>query len=149
MKVSEGRLGRVFLMRLEEGDVVPDCIEIFAEDRGISHGSVIMLGAIGAGDVVVGPRHPGERPVEPMLLPVDGTHEVVGVGVIAPREGGRPVLHIHAALGRSGQTLTGCLRQGVDVSMVAEVILQEIIDAKAMRVEDRKTGLTLLEPGAA
>jgi hypothetical protein len=34
------------------------------------------------------------------------------VGVLAPREDGKPVLHIHAALGRAGQTVTGCLRNG-------------------------------------
>ena len=28
MKVSEGRIGRVFVMRLEDGDVVPECTPI-------------------------------------------------------------------------------------------------------------------------
>jgi len=27
MKATEGRIGRVFVMRLEHGDKVPDCIE--------------------------------------------------------------------------------------------------------------------------
>jgi predicted DNA-binding protein with PD1-like motif len=82
-----------------------------------------------------------------MLLPIDSAHEVVGVGVLAPGQDGKPVLHIHAALGRSGQTMTGCLRPGVTTWLVGEVILYEIVDAKAARVKDKVSGLALLEPG--
>ena len=148
MKVSEGRLGRVFVMRLEDGDVVPECIEDFAEENGISVGNVILVGGIGAGEVVVGPRRSYERPPQPMLLPIDGAHEVAGVGVLAPDEHGRPVLHIHAALGRSGKTTSGCLRPGVTVWVVGEVILYEIIDAEVTRVRDEESGFALLEPGS-
>ena len=113
MKVSEGRIGRVFVIRLEDGDVIPECIEEFAEEKEISVGQVVLVGGIGGGDVVVGPRHSDKMPPDPVLLPVDGAHEVAGVGVLAPDEDGKPVLHIHGALGRSGKTLTGCLRPGV------------------------------------
>ena len=145
MKASEGRVGRVFVIRLEDGDVVPDCIERFAEQKGISVGHVILVGGIGGGEVVVGPRDSEERPPQPMLLPVDGAHEVVGVGVIAPDEDGKPVLHIHAALGRSGQTMSGCLRPGVTTWLVGEVILYEIVGATAARVLDKESGFELLE----
>ena len=107
MKACEGRIGRVFVIRLEDGDVVPECIERFAEEKGVSVGQAILVGGIGGGDVVVGPRRSEGMPPEPMLLPIDGAHEVVGVGVLAPGEDGKPTLHIHAALGRAGQTLTG------------------------------------------
>ena len=36
MKASEGRVGRVFVIRLEHGDMIPDCIERFAEEKKIS-----------------------------------------------------------------------------------------------------------------
>lgn len=146
MKVCEGRIGRVFVIRLEDGDVVPHCIERFAEEKGVSVGQAILVGGIGSGVVVVGPRHSQERPPEPMLLPVDGAHEVVGVGVLAPNEGGKPVLHIHAALGRAGQTMTGCLRHGVTTWLVAEVILFEILGADMLRMKDKQSGFELLEP---
>jgi uncharacterized protein len=146
MKATEGKLGRVFIIRLEDGDNVPACIEKFAEDKGISAGHVIMVGGIGGGQVVVGPRISEQMPPDPMLLPLDGAHEVVGVGVLAPGVDGRPVLHIHAALGRSGQTLTGCLRPGVQTWLVGEVILYEITGAKAKRVKDPRSGFALLEP---
>ena len=146
MKASEGKIGRVFVIRLEDGDVLPDCIERFAEEKGVSVGHVILVGGIGSGDVVVGPRKSEERPPEPMLLPVDGAHEVAGVGVLAPDEDGRPVLHIHAALGRSGKTTTGCLRPGVATWLVGEAVLYEIVGAGARRVRDSASGFTLLEP---
>ena len=148
MRACEGRLGRVFVIRLDDGDVVPDSIERFAEENGVSVGHVILVGGIRDGEVVVGPRRSEERPPQPMLLPIDGAHEVVGVGVLAPDEGGRPVLHIHAALGRSGKTTSGCLRPGVTVWVVGEVILYEIIDAEVTRVRDEESGFALLEPGS-
>jgi len=147
MKACEGRLGRVFVIRLEDGDVVPASIERFAAENGISVAHVILVGGIGGGEVVVGPRRSEERPPQPMLLPVDGAHEVAGVGVLAPGEDGRPVLHIHAALGRSGKTTTGCLRPGVTTWLVGEVILCEILGAKVARVRDEESGFALLEPG--
>jgi predicted DNA-binding protein with PD1-like motif len=146
MKACEGKIGRVFVIRLEDGDVVPECIERFAEENGVSVGQVILVGGIGGGDVVVGPRRSKGMPPEPMLLPIDGAHEVVGVGVLAPAEDGKPTLHIHAALGRAGRTTTGCLRQGVSTWLVAEVILYEILGAKVERIQDAKSGFDLLQP---
>jgi predicted DNA-binding protein with PD1-like motif len=147
MKVCEGKIGRVFIIRLEDGDVIPACIERFAAENGISAGHVILVGGIGGGDIVVGPKRSEERPPQPMLLPVDGAHEVLGVGVIAPGEDGQPALHIHAALGRSGNTMTGCLRPGVTAWLVGEAIIYEITDAKVARLMDEESGFALLEPG--
>jgi len=146
VRATEGTLGRVFVIRLEDGDVVPGCIERFAAEKGVRVGHVILIGGMGGGQVVVGPRRSDTMPPEPMLLPVDGAHEVAALGVLAPDEAGKPVLHIHGALGRSGATLTGCLRPGVTTWLVGEAILYEITGAAATRVRDARTGFTLLEP---
>jgi len=146
MKACEGQIGRVFVIRLEDGDVVPECIERFAEESGVFVGHAILVGGIGAGDVVVGPRRSEEMPPTPMLLPIDGAHEVLGVGVLAPGEDGKPALHIHAALGRVGQTMTGCLRYGVTTWLVGEAILYEILGADVARIKDERSGFELLEP---
>jgi predicted DNA-binding protein with PD1-like motif len=145
MKASEGQIGRVFVVRLEDGDVVPTCLEHFAEEKSIKVGQVILIGGIGGGEMVVGPRKSDEMPPDPMILPVDGAHEVAGVGIIAPGEDGRPVLHIHASLGRSGQTLTGCLRHGVSTWLVGEAIIYEIKGTDAKRLLDKESGFGLLE----
>ena len=145
MKACEGRIGRVFMIRLEHGDIVPDCIERFAEENEISVGNVTLVGSIGGGEVVVGPRNSDERPPQPMLLPINDAHEVTGTGVIVPNEDGKPILHIHAALGRSGQTITGCLRPGVMTWLVGEVIIYEILGTSAMRVIDEESNFVLLK----
>jgi len=149
MKAVEGKIGRVFVIRLEDGDVVPDCIERFAAERGIEVGQAVLIGGVGEGEVVVGPRKSGAMPPEPMVLPIDGAHEVAAVGVLAPGEDGRPVLHIHGALGRSGKTTTGCLRPGVKTWLVGECILWEVLGTAAKRIKDSASGFALLEPDGA
>ncbi len=144
MKSSEGKIGRVFVIRLEDGDELPSCIERFAAEKGISVGFALLVGGIGEGQVVVGPRRSAQMPPEPMLLPVDGAHEVVGVGILAPDEKGKPVLHVHASLGRSGETMTGCLRPGVSIWLVGEVILYEITGVAVRRLKDKASGFELL-----
>jgi predicted DNA-binding protein with PD1-like motif len=145
MKACEGHIGRVFILRLEDGDVVPTCLERFAGEKSIQAGHVILIGGIGGGEVVVGPRNSTDRAPDPMLLPVDGAHEVVGLGILTPGEDGKPVLHIHAALGRAGQTLTGCLRPGVTTWLVGEAIIYEIVGSNARRCLDKESGFGLLE----
>ncbi|MBN2187090.1 MAG: DNA-binding protein [Dehalococcoidia bacterium] len=147
MKAREGQIGRVFMIRLEDGDVVPQCIERFAQENGVLTGHAILVGGIGGGDLVVGPRRSEEMPPDPMLLPIDGAHEVLGVGVLAPGEDGKPALHIHAALGRAGQTMTGCLRHGVTTWLVGEVVLYEILGAGMKRIKDEQSGFELLDTG--
>jgi predicted DNA-binding protein with PD1-like motif len=145
MKASEGQLGRVFVIRLEDGDAIPACIENFAKEKRISVGQVVLIGGIGDGQVVVGPRRSNEMPPEPMLVPVDGVHEVLGTGIIAPDKKGKPTLHIHAALGRAGKTTTGCLRPSVTTWMVGEAIILEILNTDAIRIPDKKAGFELLQ----
>jgi predicted DNA-binding protein with PD1-like motif len=147
MLYTEGKIGRVFVIRLEDDDVLPSCIEQFAVKHNIKVGQAILVGGIESGNLVVGPRKNTEMPPDPMLLPIDGVHEVVGVGVLAPDKNGRPVLHMHAALGRSGKTTTGCVRMGVKTWLVGEVVLYEILGADVARLPDKKTGFELMVPG--
>jgi len=145
MKASEGKVGRVFILRLEDGDRIPAVIERFAAAKKISVAQVILTGGIGGGEVVVGPRRTDEMPPEPMLVPVDGAHEVAGVGLIAPDKNGKPRLHIHASLGRAGRATTGCLRPGVTTWLVAEVVIIEILGTDAVRLPDKKAKFELLQ----
>lgn len=144
MKAAEGKTGRVFIIRLDDGDVLPECIERFAGEKGVRNGFVLLVGGIGAGQIVVGPRYSDVMPPDPMLVPVDGAHEVAAVGVLAPGDDGNPMLHIHGALGRAGQTKTGCLRPGVTTWLVGEAILYEITGVDAKRVKDKRSGFALL-----
>ncbi|MFZ5985821.1 MAG: PPC domain-containing DNA-binding protein [Bacillota bacterium] len=144
MKAAEGKIGRVFILRLEDGDIVPECIERFAKDNCIEVGHVTLLGGVHKGDLVVGPRKTMEFPPAKMTLPIDAAHEIVASGLIAPDKDKNPVLHIHGALGRAGQTITGCLREGVEIWLVGEVIIYEILGTHVKRLLDDKSGFTLL-----
>ncbi len=145
MKYSQGRTGRIFSLRLEHGDMIPECIESFAKDKDIKAGYVIVVGGTDKGDIVVGPRVSDAPKPQKMVLPVNGAHEILASGVIAPDETGQPLLHIHGSLGRSGQSVTGCLREGISVWLVCEVIIHEILDIDILRAYDQKTGFKLLE----
>jgi predicted DNA-binding protein with PD1-like motif len=145
MQAGEGKLGRVFIIRLEDGDILPGCLEDFAREKGVKNGFVLLVGGIGSGQIVMGPRFSDVMPPDPMLIPVDGAHEVFAVGVLAPGEDNKTELHIHGALGRSGQTKMGCLRPGVSTWLVGEAIMYEITGVNAKRVKDGKRGFALLE----
>ncbi len=147
MKYTEGRIGRIFVLRLEDSDIVPHCIEKFAMDKGISVGQVVLLGGIGKGELVVGPRDSCQMPPQKMLLPIDGAHEILAIGVIAPDKDGKSILHIHGALGRSGQTMTGCMREGLSTWLVGEAVIYEILDVDAVRLYDEESRFKLLNVG--
>ena len=46
MKSSERRLGRVFVLRLEDGDRAPGCLERFGAEKGIAASHVVSVGAV-------------------------------------------------------------------------------------------------------
>ena len=85
-------------------------------------------------------------PPVPVTLTLAGVHEAAGVGTIFPDEQGVPSLHLHAACGRGKETKTGCVRPGVDIWKVGEVVLLELTGTAAQRVRDEATGFTLLVP---
>jgi predicted DNA-binding protein with PD1-like motif len=147
MKYSGAHLGRVFVIRLEHGDKLPAAIESFAAEHGVLRGLCVLVGGINdGGRIVVGPEDGEVSPPVPVLFGIEGVHEIAGIGTIFPDREGRPVLHMHAALGREGITRTGCIRPGVEVWQVGEVILLELTENTARRLEDRATGFELLEP---
>ena len=147
MKYSEAKPGRVFFIRLEDGDVLHESIEAFAREHQINAASLIALGGADKGSkLVVGPEEDRSLPVVPMEHILDGVHEAAGVGTIFPDAEGNPVLHMHVACGREGKSVTGCVRRGVRTWHVMEVILWELTDTSARRLLDKATGFELLEP---
>lgn len=148
MKYSEATLGRVFVIRLEQGDVLNEAIEKFAADHGIRAAAMIVLGGAERGSrLVVGPENGEARPVAPMEYLLEAAHEIGGVGTLFPDEDtGRPALHVHVAAGRKDSTVTGCTRKGVVIWQVAEVVLLELAGSPATRKPDRALGFKLLSP---
>ncbi len=146
MHYNEAKLGRVFVLRLHDGDRLPGALESFALEHKVQGALCFFVG--GAKDnsrVVVGPRNDIETPPEPMLTLLRGVHEVCGVGTLFSDEAGKPKLHMHAAFGRSEKTVTGCVRLGVDVWRIGEVVLLELAGTSAHRAVDKETGFEFLE----
>ena len=147
MRFSEASRGRVFVLRLEHGEVIHESLERFAEEHGVLAATVLCVGgAERRSALVVGPEDGEVMPPKPVTRELDGVCEIAAVGTLFPDEHGRPVLHMHAACGRGGATTTGCVRAGVKVWHVGEVVVQELVDTTAVRRHDRKTGFALLEP---
>jgi predicted DNA-binding protein with PD1-like motif len=147
MKFSEAKPGRIFILRLEDGEILHETIEAFAREQRIQ---AAALGAVGVADrgstLVVGPKEGRSASIVPLEEILSGEHESTGVGTIFPDADGRPVLHMHLACGRNRETVTGCVRRGVKVWHVLEVVIWELTDSTARRVHDSATGFDLLQP---
>jgi len=147
MKFSQAQQGRTFILRLEDGDIVHEVIEQFAADQGIRAAALIIIGGADDGSrLVVGPEEDRVLPLNPMKRALKNAHEVTGTGTIFEDEEGTPLLHMHMACGREGETTTGCIREGVKVWHVMEVVLFEIVGTTAKRVVEEPLGLKLLRP---
>ena len=146
MQFTEAKFGRIFVLRLHDGDHLPDVLESFAAEHHITTALCFFLGgAKEKGRVVVGPKDGNALPPEPMVTLLNGVHEACGVGTIFADEEGKPKLHMHASFGRKENTVTGCVRMGVDVWCIGEVVILELLGAVAHRATDKETGFELLE----
>jgi predicted DNA-binding protein with PD1-like motif len=146
MQFTEAKLGRVFVMRLHDDDHLPDVLESFAAEQKVNSALCFFLG--GAKDnsrVVVGPRNGDAIPPEPMITLLDGVHEACAIGTVFVDEAGKPKLHMHASFGRKEETVTGCVRMGVDVWHIGEVVMLELTGTAAHRALDKETGFEFLE----
>jgi len=145
MKYSEAKQGRTFIIRLEDGEIVHEEVERFAREHAIQAASLIIIGGADEGSkLVVGPEEGRSTPVSPMEHLLENVHEITGTGTLFPDEKGNPVLHMHIACGRKGSTVSGCVRKGVKVWHIMEIILFELTDTSAVRAFDPGTGFQLL-----
>lgn len=147
MRYTQAKQGRIFIIRLEDGDIVHEKIEKFAREQSIKAAALIILGGADKDSkLIVGPEHGRREPIIPMEHVLDNVHEIAGTGTIFPDEKGEPILHMHMVCGRKISSVTGCVRKGVKVWHVMEVILFELVDTKAVRAFEPTTGFELLRP---
>jgi predicted DNA-binding protein with PD1-like motif len=147
MKYSEAKPGRIFIIRLEDGEIIHNEIEKFARDHAIKAAAIIILGgADNDSRIVVGPEDGRASPITPMEHLLKDAHEAMGTGTLFPDQEGNPVIHIHMSFGRKDKSATGCIRSGVKVWEVMEVILFELTDTGSRRLLNENLGFKLLEP---
>jgi len=149
MQYTEGQIGRIFVVRIDDGEDLLVSLRRFIVDKDIRAGSVVFLGALMDGKMVTGPEEP-VIPPDPHFVFFEGGWEVFGLGTIYPGDDG-PHIHCHASVGRAGHALTGCLRERAVTYLIVEVIIYEITGLSARREFDQKTQLhlpVLKAPGA-
>ncbi|MFW6378097.1 MAG: PPC domain-containing DNA-binding protein, partial [Bacillota bacterium] len=138
--------GRIFISRLEDGDLIPDAIENLAEKEGINSAVVFFLGgADKKSKVVVGPEETPGKKLKSRITELKGISEAVGIGTIFSDEEGKPKLHLHAVFGHKDKTITGCTRKGVKTWLIGEVIIMELINHNSLRKLDLERDLKLLK----
>lgn len=147
MDYTTGSIGRVFVARGMDGEDIYAEIEGIAAKENIASAVVWLVGGMRSGKVVVGPKDPN-GPIEPTFREFDDARELAGVGTIfRDADSGKPMLHLHAAIGRGEETIAGCPRGGATVFCVLEAIILELNGVNARRAMDPELGLKLLTLG--
>ena len=146
MKFTEAKLGRIFILRLHDGECLHEILESFATEKKISAALILFLGGANINSkIVVGPEKGDSKPPIPLTTLLNGVHEAQGIGTIFKDENGKPKLHMHSSFGRKQNTITGCVRLGVDIWRIGEIIILELTKTSANRVKDKETGFEFLE----
>ncbi|MDR2204337.1 MAG: DNA-binding protein [Nitrososphaerota archaeon] len=144
MDYSEAVLNRIFILRLYDGEVVHEVLENFAEKNNVKSAVCLFLGGAEDGSkLVVGPKDGNACPIEPMTALLKGVHEGCGVGTVFCNSEGKPKLHMHGSFGRHNDAVTGCMRVGIKIWSIGEVVMFEL-SSSARREKDQKTGFELL-----
>ena len=141
MQYSEGRLGRVFVLRIDDGEDFLEATRGFVRSKGITTGTILYLGALRQAKMVTGPEE-AVFPPDPHHVMFEGGWEMVGIGTIC-MEGEKPSVHFHASVGRAGHALTGCLRDRATTYIVAEAVILEFAGISIERLFDEKTQVNL------
>jgi predicted DNA-binding protein with PD1-like motif len=142
MDYRTGSVGRVLMIRLDHGDDLLENLQKIVLKEKIQSGWFQILGGIRHAGVVTGPEQP-VMPPEPVWREVDEAREVVGSGSVF-MDGDEPRIHLHAAMGHHGDTLTACIRKQTKVYLVLEVILFELSGIDVTRPWYEKGGFNRL-----
>ena len=146
MDYTEASLARIFILRLHHGETLHEVIEEFADQKKVKSAMCFFLGGTqDKSKVVVGPKESSAMPPEPMVTLLKGVHEACGIGTIFTDEEGKPKLHMHASFGRNDNAISGCVRMGVDVWQIGEVVILELVGGSAKRAKNKETGFEFLE----
>jgi hypothetical protein len=143
MQYTTGKIGRVFLLKFKDDDILTEELVKFARKEKLKAATMVFLGALKKGDLVTGPKKP-VIPPEPNWVSFKDAWEVMGIGSIFTNKLG-PQVHVHAAMGKKLNTLIGCVRKKTKVFLVIEAVVFELKGVNATKDIDLATGLNLLK----
>jgi hypothetical protein len=142
MKYTQGKMGRIFVVKIEHGDDLLKELKHLTQLENISAGVFYVIGAIKETSLVTGPKECTCPPV-PVWSKFDDCREILGIGTLF-RENDDSTIHLHGVTGREDKTLMGCIRGETEVYLVAEVIIIELVNTCALREFDEKLGVKVL-----
>lgn len=143
MDYRTGSVARVFSIRFDDGEDFLGALTELIKKENIRNGWFQVIGGLRQADVVTGPREP-VMPPEPVWRQVKDARETLGSGSIYWDEKEQPRIHLHAALGHHGDTITGCLRKGSVTYLLLEVMLFEIAGFEASRPWSADKGFNIV-----
>jgi predicted DNA-binding protein with PD1-like motif len=143
VKYQGGEVGRVFVVRFEDGDDVLGGLTEIAHREGLRAAAFHLVGGLKRGRFVAGPER-DELPPVPVWRDMDESHEIMGFGTIFLYEG-EPKIHFHGAFGKRDIVKVGCLREAAEAFLVLEAVVLEITGTTAVREMDPESGMVLLK----
>jgi len=141
MQCTEGRPGRIFVLRIDHGEDLLRALEATVLEKDVRCGFIQVLGAVRSAHMVTGPEEPVLPPV-PHREEIRNGWEILGFGSISWSDE-KPHVHLHAAAGQGLSAITGCMRDAASVYIVIEAILFEVQGIETGRFPDPLTGLSL------
>jgi len=141
MQYTEGKPGRVFIVRVDHGEDLIATLMQFLTEHQVNSGYIRFMGALQSGQIVTGPEALS-FPLVQHFESFSGGWEVIGMATITP-DNTAPHLHIHASIGKGERVLTGCLRREIITYIVIEAVITELIGVDVQREQDPVTGLCL------
>ena len=140
MDYTQGKIGRVFVARIDHEEDLLSELEDLAVNEGIRSAFFHLLGATGGAKIILGPKQK-ILPPDVEIKQFDDAKEVLGIGNIF-WEDGKPKIHLHASVSSSNECLMGCFREFTEVFMVVEVVIFEIEGIMAERIRDSDMGFS-------
>ena len=131
------------MLRFDDKDDLLNEMKSVAFKEKIKVGTIMLLGGLRHAGVVSGPRE-AVIPPDPMWIKVSDGREVLGFGTLIWK-GNEPIIHLHGAVGRDRETITGCIRKESSMYLVVEAVITEILCIDAVKTLDENTGLVMLE----
>lgn len=142
MEYTQGNIGRIFVVRFDDGENLLGGLKNIIKEEKIQTGIIHLIGALSSAKVVLGP-HKKEYPPNPFWWEFNDAREIVGTGMFA-WEDKEPKIHLHTGIGHSSESKTGCIRDKADIYITVEAVIQEIINVNITRKLDSRYNATLL-----
>jgi predicted DNA-binding protein with PD1-like motif len=129
-----------YIIRLDIGDEIVECLKAFCQDNQIKLGTIIGIGTTNSAQV--GILETGTKEYHPKAY--TGDMEITSLTGTITRMNGETYLHIHANMALMDHTVIGGHLDYAVVSAVAEIIIQSI-DGIVEREYSDIAGVNLLQ----